>query len=88
MKFSNFIDWLNILKKYYKKIDGYHIGVEHDQFYAYETDFPITPEDVQKLLDLGWFQLELIQIDGGTVIDCGAAVGAEYNPKATWSAFI
>ena len=75
MKLSNFIDGLNILKKYYKEIDDYHIGAEHDQFYAYETDYPLAPEDVQKLLDLGWFPFDQEE-------------DAEYNPKAAWTAFV
>lgn len=74
MKLSNFIKGLKTLQPYYKDGDGYHIGAEHDQFYAYRTERPLTPEDVQKMRDLGWFQPE--QEDG-----------AEYDPENGWSAY-
>jgi hypothetical protein len=73
MKLSNFIKGLKTLQPYYKGGDGYHIGAEHDQFYAYQTERPLTSEDVQKMRDLGWFQPE--QEDD-----------AEYDPENGWSA--
>lgn len=73
MKLSNFIEGLKILQPYYLGGDGFHIGAEHDQFYCYQTDSPLTPEDVQKMRDLGWFQPE-------TGDD-------EYDPQEGWSAF-
>jgi len=73
MKLSNFIKGLNTLQPYYKDGDGYYIGAEHDQFYACQTERPLTPEDVQKMRDLGWFQPE--QEDY-----------AEYDPENGWSA--
>lgn len=75
MRLSKFIDGLNTLRPYYTDGDGFHIGAEHDQFYAYKTDKPLTPEDVQKMLDLGWFQPE--REDGD----------ANYDPEDGWSAF-
>ena len=74
MKLSNFIEGLKTLQPYYKGGDGYHIGAEHDQFYAYQTDFPLTADDVQKMRDLGWFQPE-------------QDIDAEYDPEDGWSAF-
>lgn len=74
MKLSKFIEGLKTLQPYYKDGDGYHIGAEHDQFYAYQTDLPLTPEDAQKMRDLGWFQP-------------GQKDGAEYDPENGWSAF-
>ena len=77
MRLSAFIDGLNILRPYYNNPNGYHIEAEHDRFYCYETDKPLTPEDVKKMRDLGWFQPEDgIDPDGG-----------EYNPEDGWSAF-
>lgn len=72
MKLDKFIDGLLILQPYYDQVDGYHIGAEHDQFYAYKTDRPLSPEDVQKMRDLGWFQPEQEE---------------EYDPENGWSAF-
>jgi len=77
MNLSNFIDGLNTLLPYYNNHDGYHIGSEHDQFYAYQTDNPLTPKDVQKMVSLGWFQP-----DGGINSE-----GGEYNHEDGWSAF-
>lgn len=73
MKFSNFIEGLNILKPYYDNQDGFHIGAEHDQFYAYKTDRPLSSEDIEKMHNLGWFQPETRD--------------SKYNPEDGWSAF-
>lgn len=72
---SNFIEGLKTLQPYYQNADGYNIGAEHDQFYAYATERPLTPEDVQKMRDLGWFQPEVDD-------------GADYDPDEGWSAFV
>lgn len=74
MKLSSLIEGLKTLQSYYKGEDGYHVGAEHDQIYIYQTDRPLTPEDVQKMRDLGWFQPDQTQ--------------DEYNPENGWSAFI
>ena len=74
MKLSDFIDGLNTLRPYYDRQDGYHIGAEHDQFYCYPTDRPLTEEDVKKMLSLGWFQPEQDE-------------DAAYDPEDGWSAF-
>ena len=74
MKLSNFIEGLKTLQPYYEGGDGYHIGAEHDQFYAYKTDKPLTQEDVQKMRVLGWFQ-------------SGQDDGTEYDPEDGWTAF-
>ena len=77
MKLSNFIEGLKTLQPYYENGDGYHIGAEHDQFYAYQTSKPLTPEDQQKMCELGWFQ------PGGGM----SGDGGEYDPGNGWSAF-
>ncbi len=74
MTLGNFIDGLNILLPYYKDGYGYHIGAEHDQFYAYQTDRPLTSEDVQKMRDLGWFQPDDEE-------------EPTYDPEDGWTAF-
>ena len=78
MKLGNLIDGLNILRTYYDGGDGYHIGCEHDQFYAYKTDKPLTPDDQKRMVELGWFQP-----DGGMSED-----GEEYAPDNGWSSFV
>jgi len=74
MRLNKFIEGLNTLRPYYKDGDGHHIGAEHDEFYCYKTERPLTPEDVQKMRDLGWFQPD--QEDD-----------AEYDPEKSWSAY-
>lgn len=77
MRLSEFIDGLNTLRPYYTDGDGFHIGAEHDQFYAYKTDKQLTPDDQKRMVALGWFQPE-----------CGmSAYGGEYDPDNGWSAF-
>ncbi len=72
MKLSNFIDGILILQSYYKT-DGYSIGAEHDTFYAYATDLPVSPEDYIKLTGLGWSQVD--------------APDGEYDPGDGWMAY-
>lgn len=76
MKLSNFIAGLEILRPHYKDGDGYHIGAEHDQFYAYATDTPLEPDEVKRIVELGWFQP-----------DCGFEKPEDYDPEEGWSAF-
>ncbi len=70
MTLDNFIEGLLTLRPYYTG-DQYPLGAEHDLFFAYATTTPMTPEDVQKMRDLGWFQ------EGG---------GDDYDPDESWSA--
>jgi hypothetical protein len=74
MKLSDFIEGLKTLQPYYDGGDGYHIGAGHDQFYAYRTDKPLSPEDVEKMKFLGWFQPDM-------------KGGSEYDHEEGWSAF-
>lgn len=74
MKLGAFIEGLLILQPYYDNGDGYHIGADHDQFYCYQTDRPVSPKDVKKLRRLGWFQPD-------------APDDAEYDADDGWSVF-
>lgn len=76
MQLNKFIEGLQILQKYYDDTAGYHIGAGHDQFYAYVTDKPLSPEDVQKMCDMNWFQSE-----------CEFEGPSDYQPEEGWSAF-
>jgi hypothetical protein len=78
MKLDDFVNGINILRQYYDKPDGYHIGAEHDEFYMYATDKPVSAEDVKKLLTLGWFQT-----DGGAHLE----TPQDYNVESGWMAF-
>jgi hypothetical protein len=74
MKLYSFIEGLQILRLYFDDPDGYHIGSEHDKFYVYRTDKPVSKEDVLKLQQLGWFQEE--------IEECG-----DYDPAEGWGCF-
>lgn len=74
MKLSNFIDGLQILRSHYANADGYHIGAEHDQFYVYATETPLSEDEEKRLRQLGWFQPDI-------------GDGAPYDPAEGWSAF-
>ena len=73
---KNIIAGMQILLPYYKQTDGYHTGADHDVIYAYSTDSPVSPEDIAKLVGMGWFQ------SGGANSDGGA-----YLPDEGWKAF-
>lgn len=55
MELNNFIDGLKILQSYYDKPNDYHIGAE---FYVYPTDKALEEKDIERLIELGWFQEE------------------------------
>jgi len=75
MKLRAFIEGLNMLTPHYQDGDGYHLGAEHDQFYAYATATPLSEPEVARMLELGWFQPDQEE-------------GAPYDPQNGWSAFV
>lgn len=50
---------LQILIPKFKDPTGYHLGAEHDEFYVWATDDPLTPEEVAELRELGWLQRDV-----------------------------
>lgn len=74
MKLSNFIEGLAILRSHYEGGDGYCIGAEHDEFYAYQTKTPLTTDEVAKMHKLGWFQENVAE--------------GEYDKEEGWTASI
>ncbi len=76
MKTKDFLSGLTILMPYYDQPDGYHLGADHDVIYVYATEKPVSPEDVAKLVELGFHQ------PGGANSD-----GGEYSPHESWEAF-
>ncbi len=86
MTLGNFTKGLRILEAYYTNPNGYHIGAEHDQFYAYATQKPVSPEDIVRLQRLGWFQPEVdSHLDGEEATE--AELIAAYDPEEGWSCF-
>ena len=53
---KNLIEGVRILSKYCNDPNDYRVGAEHDTIYAYPTDREISESDVNKLIELGWFQ--------------------------------
>jgi hypothetical protein len=82
MNTKELLEGLNILRPYYVDPDGYTIGAEHDQIYAYSTDFPLAQADVARMCALGWFQPDAKVPDDK---DFGPDY---YNPEEGWSAYV
>lgn len=81
MMLSNFIKGLDILRPHYAESDGYHLGAEHDIIYVYNTDTPVSADDVADLLNLGFFQPNVpFNGDEPTV--------ADYDPTEGWAAYV
>ena len=55
MTTQNLIDGLLLLKNYRDK-PGYDAGAEHDVLYGYATDKPLSNDDVETMIALGWHQ--------------------------------
>jgi hypothetical protein len=79
MKLNALISGLTILRPYYNDHDRCHTGAEHDQFYAWKTDRPLSPIDAASMFALGWFQPGVPYLDGGRT--------PNYDPDDCWSAF-
>jgi hypothetical protein len=75
MKLNDFLAGLEILAKHFDDPADYHIGSEHDQFYVYATDSPLSEGAVKHLKSLGWFQPDVPD-------------GAPYDGAEGWSAWI
>jgi hypothetical protein len=79
MKTIDIIEGLTILEKYRNKHGGHNVGVEHDQIFCYATDHIVRPEDLERLVSLGWIQ-EDYRDDKFTVND--------YNPEEGWTCYV
>lgn len=77
MKRTKFLLGLNILSKYYNETNEYSMGAEHDQFYAYATDHPLSEEDFKKMIEHNWFQPDAYDNNF-----------KQYLPGECWSAYL
>jgi hypothetical protein len=80
MKTKDLLAGIAILAPFQKNPDGYWLGAEHDVLYAYATERPLPPEEVEKLAALGWTQ-------EGAVRD-GEWKPAYYDPSESWAAYV
>lgn len=65
MRTKDIVEGMTILLKYYDDPAMWHTGAEHEVIYMYATDNPVTPEDLTRLVGLGWFQHEVEPVRGG-----------------------
>jgi len=77
METPKIIEGLTILQKYRTDPDGFHTGAEHDQLCAYETDTPVSEEDFNRLIELGWFQP-----------DTNSEKYEDYTNSEVWSCYV
>ena len=47
---------ISILRNHYAVPNWFHLEAEHDRLYMHATDFELLPANVERLLQLGWFQ--------------------------------
>lgn len=81
MNIKNLVEGINLLRKAFNDPDGYHIGAEHDAFYVYETDRPLSDEEAQKLIDLGWFQEGISDPSKDFTLE-------DYDSAESWCAYV
>lgn len=74
------INGLAIFQKYMND-PGYDMGAEHDAIYAYATDKPLSDEDLETVISLGWFQEHA---------DCGddEFAAKHYDDTESWMCFV
>jgi hypothetical protein len=85
MKTRDIIEGLAILEKYRESPDGCNCGAEHDVLYAYATDRPVLQPDLDRLVEMGWFQGDA---DYGDDEETGGDFAAKhYLPDEGWECF-
>jgi len=69
-----------LLQYYRDDKDGYDIGAEHDQLYAYATSRPLSAEAVRRMIELGWWQERA---------DCSTDFSEEmYDSENGWTCYV
>jgi len=81
LKTKNIIEGLQILLPFYDNQDGFHNGAEHDAFYAYATEKPLTDEALGKMIALGWFQEDVAPTDHDFS-------KSDYSPDDGWTCYV
>jgi hypothetical protein len=77
---------INLLLPYYNDPEGQHISAEHDELWLDATDRALTPEDVEKMVALGWHQVS-DDDDGDDDADEEFAP-KHYRPEEAWIAYV
>lgn len=71
-KTQDVIEGMIIIDRYYDK-EGYHIWAEHDEIGMYPINGPMLTKDIERLLELNWFQR-----------NNGDMVLTDYDPEESW----
>lgn len=82
MQLFDFRKGLEILSQHFDNPSGFHIGAEHDAFYVYPTDRQMNPENILKMIELGWFQ-EHDERDYNNSFSL-----KDYRPTESWCAYL
>lgn len=56
MNWRNFLAGLHIIDKHVEDKSAFLLGAEHDEFYVYKPNTPLTKEEAAQMFDLGWQQ--------------------------------
>jgi hypothetical protein len=56
MRTQDIVAGINLLLHYYDTPDGFHISCKHDELRMYATSRPLTEDDLDKIISLGWHQ--------------------------------
>jgi len=81
MKTIGIIEGLSILQRYRTGQFGYDVSAEHDVIYAHKTDRPVGPDDLKRLVQLGWFQEDADYPDGEFGVE-------HYAPDESWTCYV
>ena len=81
MKTKAIIEGLTIMEKYRDGEGGYNTGAEHDTLYVYPTAKPISGDDLDRLVALGWSQ------EDAALIDDEEFSARHYDPEESWYCF-
>jgi hypothetical protein len=74
------VDGMSLLLPYYNNPDGFHASAEHDALHMAPTDKPLTPDDLSKMVALGWFQ-ERVEYEGDFAPE-------HYQADESWTAYV
>lgn len=82
MNIDELVKGIQVIRKYYDDPNGYKCDAEHDIFYMNRTDRPIECNDLNTLIDLGWFQ------DDAYLGDDDEFNVEHYDTSETWAAHV
>lgn len=82
MNTKDILAGMSVLLPYYDKQDGYHTGAEHEELRMFKTSRPLTPEDLDKMIALGWHQ-EHDERDYGKDF-----APSDYRPDEAWVSYV